>query len=83
MSRYVAGGAGGFNLLRQWRKKLSTKAKEASPKASLLDSETGFRFTRALLFRIQNANDGRNHAPHFKLIIRLYLIWRVSRILGV
>ncbi len=38
MSRYVAGGAGGFNLLRQWRKKLSTKAKEASPKASLLDS---------------------------------------------
>jgi hypothetical protein len=38
MSRYVAGGAGGFNLLRQWRKKLSTKAKEASPKASLFDS---------------------------------------------
>ncbi len=38
MSRYVAGGAGGFNLLRQWRKNLSTKAKEASPKASLFDS---------------------------------------------
>ncbi len=36
MSKYVTGGAGGFNLLRQWRKNLSTKAKEASPKASLL-----------------------------------------------
>jgi hypothetical protein len=31
LSRYAPGGAGGFNLLRQWRKNLSTKAKEASP----------------------------------------------------
>jgi hypothetical protein len=38
MSRYVASGAGRFNLLRQWLKNLSTKAKEASPKASLFDS---------------------------------------------
>jgi hypothetical protein len=54
MSRYVAGGAGGFNLLRHWRKKLSTKAKEASPKASLFYSisrsinlATSRGFTRA------------------------------------